>query len=212
MIGLSFTSTDSSGGGGGGPVDLSLSFTATNVKGVLSVGLNSVDLPLASISIPSGLFSYTEKQKLEGIETNATQNQTNAYLLDRNHHTGTQSADTIIDGAVNKVFTANEKTKLAGLPSFVAPWTSANLITTDTLAVSGGIYVLGASLTLAFPANPTAMESWVWFSNASNVTTCKLVGNGNNIMGKSDDYNIDTNYANAIFLFVDNTKGWWRVL
>lgn len=33
----------------------------------------------------------------------------------RSTHTGTQSADTVVDGTVNKVYTATEKTKLAGI-------------------------------------------------------------------------------------------------
>lgn len=35
-----------------------------------------------------------------------------AYYLNRSNHTGTQSADTIVDGSTNKVFTAADETKL----------------------------------------------------------------------------------------------------
>lgn len=34
---------------------------------------------------------------------------------DRANHTGTQSADTIVDGSTNKAYTSTEKTKLAGI-------------------------------------------------------------------------------------------------
>jgi predicted enzyme related to lactoylglutathione lyase len=49
------------------------------------------------------------------IATTATVNSTDAQLRDRSTHTGTQSADTIVDGATNKAYTATEKTKLAGI-------------------------------------------------------------------------------------------------
>ena len=38
-----------------------------------------------------------------------------SYYLDRTKHTGTQIADTIVDGVTNKVYTATEKTKLYGI-------------------------------------------------------------------------------------------------
>lgn len=60
-------------------------------------------------------YSSTEKTKLAGIATGATANSTDATLLARANHTGTQSADTITDGTTNKAYTATEKTKLAGI-------------------------------------------------------------------------------------------------
>ena len=42
-------------------------------------------------------------------------NQLPSYYLNRTNHTGTQSADTVVDGTTNKVYTATEKTKLAGI-------------------------------------------------------------------------------------------------
>lgn len=40
-------------------------------------------------------FTDAEKTKLSGIATGATANQSNAYLLDRTNHTGTQPPSTI---------------------------------------------------------------------------------------------------------------------
>jgi len=57
----------------------------------------------------------TLETKLNGIQDGATANDTNANLRNRGNHTGTQSADTIVDGTNNKVFTSAEKTKLAGI-------------------------------------------------------------------------------------------------
>lgn len=53
--------------------------------------------------------------KLAGIATGATANDTDANLKARANHTGTQSADTLTDGATNKAFLATERTKLTGI-------------------------------------------------------------------------------------------------
>ena len=56
-----------------------------------------------------------ERLKLEMIEEGATKNSTDAFLLSRANHTGTQSADTIVNGKTNAAFTNVEKRKLAAL-------------------------------------------------------------------------------------------------
>lgn len=65
-----------------------------------------------------GFMSSADKTKLDGIDAGATANQTDAYLLDRANHTGTQTAATIsnFDAAVsaNSDVSANV-TKLAGI-------------------------------------------------------------------------------------------------
>jgi hypothetical protein len=68
--------------------------------------------------------SYTaaEASKLAGVAPGATANDTDANLKNRVNHTGTQSADTIVDGTSNKAFTAAEKSKLTA----VAPNATAN--------------------------------------------------------------------------------------
>jgi hypothetical protein len=60
-------------------------------------------------------FLATERTKLAGIATGATANSTDAVLLARANHTGTQSADTLTDGTTNKAFLATERTKLSGI-------------------------------------------------------------------------------------------------
>jgi hypothetical protein len=71
-------------------------------------------LDLATTSV-KGLLSGADKTKLDSINSGATANSSDSYLLNRLNHTGTQSADTIIDGTNNKVFTSLEKTKLSGV-------------------------------------------------------------------------------------------------
>jgi len=74
--------------------DLSQTITPTNIT--ISPGNGtSVVLPLVTI-VNSGLQSPSDKTKLNGIATGATANQTDAYLLSRANHTGTQDVSTII--------------------------------------------------------------------------------------------------------------------
>lgn len=103
----------------------------------LTVSVNSVtqvagDISLTQDNIPDGTtnkaYTATEQTKLAGIATGATANSSDATLLARANHTGTQSADTITDGTTNKVFTATEKTKLSGIAiGATANDTDANL-------------------------------------------------------------------------------------
>ena len=58
----------------------------------------------------NGLITKEDFSKLSGIANNATQNDTDANLKNRANHTGTQSADTIVDGTTNKVLSATSKT------------------------------------------------------------------------------------------------------
>lgn len=63
----------------------------------------------------TGLISVTTVNGVRTVTTTATANAPDATLLSRANHTGTQSADTVVDGTANKVYTTAEKTKLAGL-------------------------------------------------------------------------------------------------
>lgn len=46
-------------------------------------------------SSDNGFMSSSDKNKLDGVEAGATQNQTDSFLLDRANHTGTQAVSTI---------------------------------------------------------------------------------------------------------------------
>ena len=63
----------------------------------------------------SSLMTDAERAKLQFIAQQATKNQADAYLVDRANHTGTQSADTVVDGVVNVAMTAAERTRLAAM-------------------------------------------------------------------------------------------------
>ena len=63
----------------------------------------------------SSLMTDAEHTKLQFIAQQATKNQTDAYLVDRVNHTGTQSADTLTDGVVNVAMTVDERNRLVAM-------------------------------------------------------------------------------------------------
>lgn len=56
-----------------------------------------------------------QARTLLNVADGATANSTDAFLLARANHTGTESADVLTDGTTNKAFLATERTKLAGI-------------------------------------------------------------------------------------------------
>lgn len=70
----------------------------------------------ATLAGTTASFTIAKDTKLSGIATGATANSSDATLLARANHTGTQNADTLTDGTTNKAFLATERTKLSAGP------------------------------------------------------------------------------------------------
>lgn len=99
------------------PTDLSISETATTVTINSSTGTDVV-IPNATNTL-AGVMSSAEHLKLSGIATNATANQTDAYLLARENQTGEQAISTItglqtaLDNKLGDLENAVSSSKLA---------------------------------------------------------------------------------------------------
>jgi polygalacturonase len=104
---LASSSGGSGSGGGGVPPDGSVTNASVATNAGISLDKTADGARLA--------MTAAERTKLAGVATGATANSSDATLLARANHTGTQSADTIVDGTTNKAYTAAEKTKLAGV-------------------------------------------------------------------------------------------------
>ena len=96
-------------------------------------GTVGADVSLATPTL-DGLLSASDFVKLSGIEANA-----NNYT-----HPATHSADIIVDGTNNKVYTAAEKTKLSG----IAAGAEVN-VNADWSAVSGDAQILNKPTTIS---------------------------------------------------------------
>ena len=81
------------------------------------------------------------------------------------------------------------------------------VISTDTTAVAGGLYVLTANLVLSLPASPTVGDS-VKISNLSQVETCNVARNGQLILGAASDLTLDNKYSSFEMVFTGALKGW----
>lgn len=107
------TLTIAATGAGGGGLDAE---TVRDVIGAAIIGVGNI-----TVAYNDGLDTIT-------VSTSATVNSTDAALRDRGTHTGTQSADSIVDGATNHAFTATDDAKLGGVATgATANDTDANL-------------------------------------------------------------------------------------
>jgi hypothetical protein len=86
-------------------------------------------LDLATGSL-KGLLSASDFTKLGGIASGATVNSSDATLLSRANHTGTQTLDTTTDSATRLAMTSAERTKLTGIA------TAATVNSTDAALVA----------------------------------------------------------------------------
>lgn len=81
--------------GGSGATDLGATLSASNVIVTSNTGADAT-IPAVD-GTNAGVMTPTQKTKLDGIATGATANSTDATLLARANHTGTQTASTISD-------------------------------------------------------------------------------------------------------------------
>ena len=89
----------------------------------------------------------------------------------------------------------------------VASKHNVSVISASTTAVANTLYVLTANLNLTLPASP-AMGDSIKISNRSNVATCQLLRNGNNILGAAADLTLDTPSASFELVYTDTANGW----
>ena len=87
---------NATGGGGGGATNLSLANSTSTTLDINSDTGTDVTLPAATTT-NAGLMTAAQQVKLGGIATGATANSSDATLLARANHTGTQAASTISD-------------------------------------------------------------------------------------------------------------------
>lgn len=84
---------------------------------------------------------------------------------------------------------------------------ASSVISTNTTATAGSLYVITASLTLTLPASPTAGNLVRW-SDTTGLVTCVIARNGQNIMGLAQDLTLNTVYSSGQLMFADATRGW----
>jgi phage-related tail fiber protein len=81
------------------------------------------------------------------------------------------------------------------------------VISANTPANSGNLYVITANLTLTLPNNPSSANI-IYISNQSGYPNSTINRNNQNIMGVSQDMIIDVVSLGFIMIYSDSTNGW----
>jgi len=84
---------------------------------------------------------------------------------------------------------------------------SIHVISGSTTGSAGGVYVFTANLSLALPGSPTLGDS-LKISNLSQVQTCVIDRNGENILGASSNLILDNQYSSFELVYTGTNKGW----
>lgn len=82
-----------------------------------------------------------------------------------------------------------------------------SVISTNTTATTGNLYVLTANLTLTLPASPS-VGNYIKVSNRSGVATCTIARNSENIMGAASDLTLDKLNSGFELIYSGSTEGW----
>lgn len=118
--------------GGTNATNLSASTTSNSVSVLSDTGTDAT-IPAAN-GTDAGVLTASDKSKLDGIAANATANSSDATLLNRANHTGTQTASTVSDFA-ETVRDTMGTALVAGTNVTITPNDGADTI---TIAASGG--------------------------------------------------------------------------
>ena len=116
----------------------------------------------AATTTTAGSMSASDKTKLDGVASGATANSTDAYLLSRTNHTGTQAASTITGLAT--VATTGAYSNLSGLPTL---GTAAAQNTTAFATAAQGILADSA----VQPANLVASGRVIYVDTTTGTDT-----------------------------------------
>jgi len=81
------------------------------------------------------------------------------------------------------------------------------IISANTSAIAGCIYVANNNLTLSLPSSPTAGDM-IGFSNQSGNTKCIIAANGSNINGITQDLKVDIKNASFYLQYTNSSRGW----
>lgn len=82
-----------------------------------------------------------------------------------------------------------------------------SVISSNTTAVSGNLYVLTTNLTLTLPASPSA-GNYIKVSNRSGVATCTIARNSEKIQGATSDLTIDKLNSGFEMIYSGSAQGW----
>lgn len=140
-----------------------------------------------------------------GIVTTANVSSTK---LTFNPSTGALSANSVSIGVTTVIDSSRNLNNISSFDSTVTSIYDSVTVTgtSKTLVNREFCHVTTSGQTITLPSSPSA--GWEVAINVGNFINTVVGRNGQNIMGLSEDFTIDTSYITANFIFVDATRGW----
>jgi hypothetical protein len=142
----------------------------------------------------AGFMTGADKTKLDGIATGATANQTNAFLLDRANHTGTQAQSTVTNLTTDLAAKANTtdvvlltgNQTIAGTKTFSSAiagsvtGSAATLTTSRNFSISGGgitAAAVGFNGSAAVVLSASVDAGHITLARMANLAANSIIGN-----------------------------------
>lgn len=176
------TALEEGGGGGGGATDLTMTRTATTVTINSDTGTDAV-IPVPD-GTNAGIMLAAEKIKLAGIATGATNNSSDAFLLARANHTGTQAVATITGLGSLATLSAAPAGTLTG-STLAAGVTASNLTSVGTLATLTVTATINGSVSGSAVTSTTAALGTSSTAIATTAFVVNMLAGWNNIIAES---------------------------
>lgn len=159
-------------------------------------------------------FTDSEKQKLSGIETDATADQTPSEIL-----TAIKSVDGPSSGLDADTLDGKELSTIESEYQSYADSVSGgaalvwSIISSNTSALISNGYLVDCSagpITLTLPASPSVGDNIGVsdFTKSSETNQITLARNGNNITGLAEDFIVNINGAGFTLVYTNSTVGW----
>jgi hypothetical protein len=110
-----------------------------------------------------------------------------------------------VPGTSGNVLVSNGTSWISTIAS--GGFTSVQVISANTTALAGVMYVMTANLVLTLPASPSSRDL-IGVSNQSGYPNCNIARNGKKIMNLTEDMKIDTTDAGFTLIYSDISYGW----
>ncbi len=153
-------------------------------------------------------FTDTEKTKLAWVESWSTSNSSDAFLLDRTNHTGTQSIDTITETTDKKVMTADERTQINTSRSSYVISSSVSINAWDNTKFDFSATWVIKEGNVVYPINISQTAVSPTFLATEKVTFILVDKNGNLVQQSSPatSTQIKTHLAEWVIVHSNNTN------
>lgn len=193
--------------------DGAMALVGSNASDLGTGTVPAARLPAATTSV-QGAMSATDKTKLDGIASGATANSSDATLLNRANHTGTQAASTITGLAAVATSGSASDLGTGTLPAARLPLTGIRFdqVGLGTAAVSGWDLAIADSLVQRRVTVTASSGTFTLDVQAANEFVTNAAINGTTTINLSNLANIPSGYVwrgVLRFAYTSGTVSWF---